>query len=424
MWKLSSLLFIGISFGSFGQFNWSWTELSAMPFRTSNNAVCEASIGGQDYVYSFGGIDTSKVYTGLHLRSFKYDVQADIWSEIAPLPDTLGKIAAGASFVKDKIYVLGGYHVFASGNEISSNRVHVYNPATSAYEVDGLAIPVPIDDHVQCVYKDSLIFVISGWSNVGNVANVQIYDPSLNQWQAGASTPNNTFFKTFGASGYILGDTVYYHGGAAGGTFGARKYMRKGYINPADPTDITWTQMDNAPGDEGYRSACSGAGNTVFWIGGSALSYNYDGLAYAGGVGVEPATRILHFSTHDYQYADETTQPYGVMDLRGIAKLPNNRWIICGGMDSNQTVSNRTFLLENPLVDQSEISDHTGYQIFSGVSSIEIKTPSIRAGSLLDMSGRKLVEWEENDAFVIDRNALPAGIYLFVHHGKTIRIRI
>ncbi|MFT5779708.1 MAG: hypothetical protein ACI837_002667 [Crocinitomicaceae bacterium] len=424
MWKLTSLLFIVISFGSFGQFNWTWTELSTMPFRTANNAVCEASVGGQDYVYSFGGIDTTKLYSGIHLRSFKYDVLADSWSEIAPLPDTLGKIASGASYVKDKIYILGGYHVFSGGSETSSDRVHVYNPTTDTYEADGAAIPVPIDDHVQCVYKDSLIFVITGWSNIGNVANVQVYNPTLDQWQVGTSTPNNTFFKTFGASGYIIGDSVYYHGGASGGTFGARKYMRKGYINPTDPTDITWTQMANAPGDEGYRSACSGAGTTVFWVGGSSLSYNFNGLAYAGGVGVEPSARILHFSTHNYQYADETAQPHGVMDLRGIAKLPNNRWIICGGMDSSQLVSNRTFLLENPLVSHSEVDENDDYQIFSNVNSIEIRTPSIHAGFLHDMSGRKLAEWEENDAFVINRDSYPTGIYLFVHHGKTIRIRI
>ena len=77
MWRLVSLLFITIVFGSFGQYNWTWTEMQQMPFRTSNNAVCEASVGGNEFVYSFGGIDTSKAYSGIHQRAFKYDVTSN-----------------------------------------------------------------------------------------------------------------------------------------------------------------------------------------------------------------------------------------------------------------------------------------------------------------------------------------------------------
>ncbi|MFT5860146.1 MAG: hypothetical protein ACI865_002254 [Flavobacteriaceae bacterium] len=421
MWKLISFLFIGISFGSFGQFNWTWTELQQMPFRTSNNAVCEAFVGGQEYVYSFGGIDTTKALTGIHQRAFKYDVSGNSWSEIAPLPDTLGKIASSASYVKGKIYILGGYHVFAS-TEISSDRVHIYNPVTETYEADGAAIPIPIDDQVQCVYKDSLIFVVTGWSNTGNVPDVQIYDPSLNQWQAGTSTTNNAFYTAFGASGYILGDTLYYHGGAAGGSFGARKYIRKGYINPADPTDITWEQMADAPGDAGYRSACSGVGNTVFWIGGSGISYNFDGIAYSNGAGVEPLTRALHLGVSDNQFTDETTQTYGVMDLRGIAKLSNNRWIICGGMDSSQVVSNRTFLLENPLVELEQAALVEGYRVFTDKDKIIIQTTEAGAALLISTSGEIVLEWKQKKNFVVKRDDFLSGVYLFQHLGKTVRI--
>ena len=84
---------------------WQWTEMEAMPFATSNNAVCEAIVGGNEFVYSFGGIGTGKTYADIHLRSFKYTVSTNTWEEIDPLPDALTKIAAGASFVKDKIYI-------------------------------------------------------------------------------------------------------------------------------------------------------------------------------------------------------------------------------------------------------------------------------------------------------------------------------
>ena len=266
--------------------SWQWTELNNMPFATSNNAVCEARVAGNEFVYSFGGIGTGKTYADIHLRSFKYNVMSDLWQEIDPLPDGLSKIASGASFVKGKIYIIGGYHVYSNGNEVSSDKVHVYNPTTEAYEADRTPIPIPIDDHVQCVYKDSLIFVVTGWSNAGNVPNVQIYDPTFNSWQVGTSTPNNVYYTSFGASGYIIGDTIYYHGGASGGSFGARNYLRKGFINPSDPTNIVWLPYESAIGINGYRSACSGDGSVVFWVGGSSVSYNYNGIAYNGSGGV------------------------------------------------------------------------------------------------------------------------------------------
>jgi N-acetylneuraminic acid mutarotase len=425
MWKLTSLVAILISFSSTAQFNWTWTELDTMPFRTANNAVCEAIVNGEEFVYSFGGIDTTKEYTGIHQRSFKYGVATDSWSEIAPLPDTLGKIAKGASFVNGKIYILGGYHVFSNGNEVSSDRVHIYNPSTDSYETDGAVIPVAIDDHVQAVYKDSLIFVVTGWSNTANRPEVQVYDTYLDQWQEGTDVPNNNFFKAFGASGTIIGDTLYYHGGVSGSfSFVARTYMRRGYINPTDATDITWEQLTDAPGDAGYRSACSSVGNTAFWIGGAATAYNYDGIAYNGSGGVDPSTRVLHFSLHDYQYNDVVSEPYGVMDLRGIAKLSNNRWIICGGMDTNQVVSNRTFLLENPSVEIDDVSIPDGYEIAYESSRVVIRTPELGVAFLYDPSGKRIRSWKVKKKYILNFEDFESGIYLFKEGEVTLRIRL
>ncbi|MFT6922493.1 MAG: N-acetylneuraminic acid mutarotase [Crocinitomicaceae bacterium] len=403
--------------------NWQWTELATMPFNTANNAVCEATVNGDEFVYSFGGIDTTKLFSGIHSRSFKYNVAIDSWSEVPPLPDPESKIASGASFVKGKIYIIGGYHVYANNNEISSSKVHIFDPQTDLYEADGAAIPLAIDDHVQCVYKDSLIFVVTGWSNSGNFPNVQIYDPSLDQWQNGTFVPTTFEYTAFGASGAIVGDTLYYHGGAAGGSFAARKFMRKGYINPADPTDITWELMGEAPGEAGYRSACSTKDNTLFWVGGSSLSYNYDGIAYNGSGGVDPSARVLHYNNSTQQYLDDVSQPYGVMDLRGIAKLSNNKWIICGGMDSTQSVMNRTFLLENsalgievPVVSELKIK-YTNF-------GVEIESDLFEKAYLVDLNGKVMVNFDAANEFTIDASKFEDGMYLFNQGRKTIRLKL
>ena len=402
---------------------WQWTELDTMPFRTSNNAVCEAIVGGDEYVYSFGGIDPSKIYSGIHQKSFKYTVATDTWEEIDSLPDVSAKIAAAASFVKNKIYIIGGYHVLSNSNEISSNKVHVYNPDSDLFEADGTPVPLAIDDQVQCVYKDSLIFVVTGWSDTENKPNVQIYDPSFNSWQVGTPTPNTGLFTAFGASGYIIGDTLYYYGGAAGNSFSARQQMRRGFINPADPTDITWTQMADVVGAPSYRAACSGNGNSIFWVGGSPTSYNFNGIAYNGTGGVSPSTRVLNFNVNTHSYIDEVTQPHGVMDLRGIAKLSNNRWIICGGMSYNQQVSNRTFIIENQNLSLFENDNHDMI-VKSFDDRVEIESLETSDARLIDLTGQVLQEWTDEKKYTIDRNKYNAGVYILIKDRQSVRIKL
>lgn len=423
MWKLSKIIALCVLATSAQAQSWQWTELANMPFRTSNNAVCEATVNGEEFVYSFGGIDTTKLYSGIHKRGFKYEVATDMWSEIDTLPDAEAKIASAASYVKGKIYIIGGYYVYANGNEISSDNVHVYNPQTDSFEADAAPVPLSIDDQVQCVYKDSLIFVVTGWSNTTNWPNVQIYDPTLDQWQTGTPVPNTPFYTAFGASGYIMGDTLYYHGGASGGSFGARKYIRKGYINPSDPTDITWEPTEDAPGDAGYRSACSGSNNTVFWIGGSPKSYNYNGVAYDGTGGVDPSARALHYNVNNHQYIDEINQPYGVMDLRGIAKLSNDRWIICGGMDTNQVVGNRTFLLENTSLSLNEDIE-SEFEVKYINEHVEITSKIQEVAMLLDLNGRIILTFESSNIFSMDGSKIKDGIYLFAQGNSRIRIKL
>ena len=212
------------------------TEMAKMPMKISNNAVTQGVLNGIQYVYSFGGIDSTKNYTGINLKSFRYNVSTNSWDTIPDLPDTRGKIASGASTIDSVIYIIGGYHVSFGGNEVSSNKVHRFNINTNTYLSDATAIPIAIDDHVQAVWKDSLIYVITGWSNSGNVPNVQIYNPISDSWTVGTSTPNNNIYKSFGASGTIVGNTIYYFGGASmGGSFPIQNNLRILWL-PHNPT--------------------------------------------------------------------------------------------------------------------------------------------------------------------------------------------
>jgi len=122
--------------------------------------------------------------------------------------------------------------------------------------------------------------------------------------------------------------------------------LRRGIINPEDPTDITWDLAEDNPGAKGYRMASVAVNEKAFWIGGSGITYNYNGIAYNGSGGVPPLNRIMSYNNNTQTWFEELDQPYGVMDLRGAAKIDDNKFIICGGMLENQVVSKKTFLIE------------------------------------------------------------------------------
>jgi hypothetical protein len=324
------------------------TEQAEMPFAISNNAVSQGVVNGNSFVYSFGGIDSTKIYSGNTLNSFRYDVTNNVWDTILPLPDTLGKIAAGASTIDSIIYIIGGYHVFSNGSEVSSNKVHRYNINTGTYLTDGTNIPVPIDDHVQAVWRDSLIYIITGWSNTGNVPDVQIYDTKNDSWQVGTSTPNSSMYKSFGSSGTIYNDTIFYFGGASTGfNFPAQTNFRKGAIDPNNPTQIAWSQSVPNFQIKGYRMACTKSDVGIHWLGGSQVTYNYNGIAYNGSGGVVPLNRNLMYNR--FTGVLDTVPVSGAslpMDLRGISEFNNNIRYIVGGMEVNQKVSKKTLKLE------------------------------------------------------------------------------
>ena len=164
-----------------------------------------------------------------------------------------------------------------------------------------LPIPTPIDDQVQATWRDSLIYVVTGWSNNGNVGKVQIYNPNTNTWEEGTPVPTSPNYETdyyvFGGSGTIIGDTLYYIGGASGyflgPVFPATTHLRKGYINPEDPTEITWSGEETNIA-RGYRMAAGHWNDQqAVWIGGSQITYNYNGIDYNGSGGVPPTTRVV-----------------------------------------------------------------------------------------------------------------------------------
>lgn len=323
----------------------SVSTVGNLPVSVSNNAVCEGFIGGVPYVYSFAGIDSTKTSAGIHLKSYRFNTDNGTVQQLPDLPDTLGKIAAAANRIGDTIYITGGYHVFQNGNEVSSNKMHRFNVVSNTFMSDGPNIPQATDDHVQVVWKDSLLILITGWKNTGNIRDVQVYNPSTNNWSVGTPIPNSHVYKSFGASGVVLANTIYYFGGARSvGGFNIQNAVRKGVIDPNVPNQITWSDEVVDPAVVGYRMAATTVGNTLHWIGGSTVTYNFNGIAYNGSGGVATSNRDLYTSASLGSWQQNTVTEIP-MDLRGIANVNDSVKYIAGGMVDNQMVTNKIYKL-------------------------------------------------------------------------------
>jgi hypothetical protein len=109
--------------------------------------------------------------------------------------------------------------------------------------------------------------------------------------------------------------------------------------------------------------------------------------------------------------------PYGTMDHRGIAKLGGGNWIIAGGIDSSQVVSNRTFLLHNPAlsnIDQATIPPF--FEVINQSGQFKIVTENIGDVIVFNSMGQRLYRRKKllSDLYV-SKSDLKANFLLFVY---------
>ncbi|MEL6836255.1 MAG: hypothetical protein AAFP77_24880, partial [Bacteroidota bacterium] len=144
-----------------------------------------------------------------------------------------------------------------------------------------------------------------------------------------------------GASGVIIGDTIYYAGGARPNFgFPASSFFRKGYINPENPADIIWEGVSE-PLALGYRMGATTFGDQAIWIGGSDNTYNFDALAYDGSGVVNPLDRIGIYEPNTGEWSEIFGFIPAIMDLRGVAELGNGEYLLAGGMLADQEVTDQ-----------------------------------------------------------------------------------
>ncbi|MGB0931871.1 MAG: T9SS type A sorting domain-containing protein, partial [Chitinophagales bacterium] len=167
---------------------------------------------------------------------------------------------------------------------------------------------------------------------------------------------------------------------------------------------------------KGYRMASVTYNHKALWIGGSAVSYNYNGIAYNGSGGVPPLGRIVTYDPSDGELSENADAILPIMDLRGIAQIASNQFIIVGGMVKNQEVTNQTLLITDVNFTSIEAPPSSlSFNIFPNPTSdfFSIEGLEMRAFpvEVFDLKGQKVLAKELVKGERIAVENLQSGIY-------------
>lgn len=315
-----------------------WRAESRLPAPVTNNAVVGVVTSQGPSLFSFAGLDTTKIWSGVSNAAYRWDVESgEGWREIEPVPGP-GRLASTAQAVGGRVYVFGGYTVAESGAERSLPDVAIYDPESEAWSF-GAPMPVPVDDVVSGILgPDSLIVLISGWHDRGNEPNVQLYDPREDRWVQATEIPGA---PVFGHTGAIAERTAVYVDGAA--VVEARPRFQldgsswAGVFDPADPSQVEWVALPAHPGPPLYRAAGGVVGSMVVFAGGTDNAYNYNGIGYDGRP-AQPRAEVFGYDVTAGEWVDLTPLLEPTMDHRSLVTLAGRVYLI-GGMRSGQRVS-------------------------------------------------------------------------------------
>jgi len=316
----------------------AWSAGPELPVPVTNNAVAAVETTQGWEVYSFLGLDSTRAWNGVHSKVFRFRTRTDAWAELEPVEGP-GRLAGTAQTVGGLVFLFGGYTVERNGTERSMPSVDIWDPTSERWG-SAPAMPVPTDDAVSGVWNDRIVYLVSGWHDTDNIADVQGYDTSTGEWIAATPIPGP---PVFGHAGAVSGNTIVYLDGVRVDqdprAFALESSSWRGDIDPDDPSQIAWRRIADHPGPPLYRAASLAVGPWVIFAGGSDNPYNYDGIGYDGEPS-EPVAGVIAYNVDEDRWVELDPLPVPTMDHRGIVRVGNELWVV-GGMEGGQEVSAR-----------------------------------------------------------------------------------
>ena len=321
-----------------------WSSGPHLPAPVTNNAVAALVTPSGVSVFSFLGMDSTKIWSGVTNAAYRWDVSDPAgWRTVTPVPGP-GRLAATAQALRGRVYVMGGYTVAEDGTERTLGNVDIYDPATDTWS-RGAPIPTPVDDAVSGVWRDSLIVLVSGWHDDGNVAAVQWYDAGADRWTRGEPIPGT---PVFGHAGTVTGDRIVYLDGVRVADE-APRFRRVdedwvGVIDSGSAGTVRWSPLPKHPEAGLYRAASGTLGGLALFVGGTDNPYNYDGMGYDGEPS-EPLRQVLAYAPGADRWQILGAPPVATMDHRNLG-IAGGRIFLVGGMEEGRKVSDKVWVAE------------------------------------------------------------------------------
>lgn len=225
-----------------------YEQMAPMPERLNHQAM--AVHDGKIYVV--GGSGDLLFGADPRRELFEYDVTADRWKELPPMPTA--RLAAGSGVIDDRLYVAGGM----TENGRLSAALEAYDFETRRWQ--RLAdMPTP-REHVASAVLDGELYVMGGRTLQTDSLNVvERYDPAMDRWEAIAPLRQRAgSFEGAAVNGRVL---------AIAGDDDREGWVT-GAIQSYDPSADRWSQLPQMRTKRHGLAAAIAAGR-LYTFGGS-----------------------------------------------------------------------------------------------------------------------------------------------------------
>jgi N-acetylneuraminic acid mutarotase len=226
----------------------SWEIKNKPLFPRSNHAV--AALGNKIYV--FGGNDSAG-------KAEAYDVDADNWKELAPIPSPRMHINYSAAVCNGKIFLIGGLEKKGGPYyDTDSNKNEMYDPVNNTW-TEKAPLPSPRQTAAITAFENK-IYVISGKFKYDDRNDVFAYDPETDTWQTKAPMPETRFISGVA----VVKDKIVVMTGVDG------RSCRESKIFAYEPLKDRWHDLGKVPRNFMLAGVTS-IGDKFYILGGSDL---------------------------------------------------------------------------------------------------------------------------------------------------------
>jgi N-acetylneuraminic acid mutarotase len=219
--------------GSFFTTDLLWQNWADIPMGSYLGSAASYRDGsGQGHIVTSGGNTTSGTYNEV----YDYNANTNVWTYLTSLP-AARRIHASA-IVGNCLYIIGG----SDGVSAYQSTVFRYDLVANLWAAMS-PLPGTIGWCKAVPWGSNYIYLAGGYDGTANVlSSVYLYNISADTWTACTSMPGALFGGAFAR----IGNTLVWVAGADQSAISNVVYV--GQIDPLNPNSITWSSRSTYPG--------------------------------------------------------------------------------------------------------------------------------------------------------------------------------